>query len=207
MAHYHDERTETDRFYVLDIARKQTDDPISYMRDISYFDIEVWSGTKIVHESQPAVGKLLDKQIAQRLRGLSVRSVRPIGSKEDRWEPLAIALLHGELFILEGPWNAAFIAEMESAPGAFVDQLDAASLAYQSLVESVGNGSLCAEERLTKPRESERCLTESCNRPAFEPTGYCCDDCQRGEKHSPKCCNLFTDFFNRMMPTERGRRR
>ena len=67
--------------------------------------------------------------------------------------PLAIALLHGELFILEGAWNAPFIAEMESALGAFVDQLDAASLAYQSLVESVGTGATCAADRSFLPRE------------------------------------------------------
>lgn len=208
MASFRDERTESDRFYILDVERKQTDDPISFMRDVSLVDTQLWSGTKIVHESQPAVGKLLDKQIAQRLRGLSVRSVRPVGSKEDRWEPLAIALLHSELFILEGAWNAPFIAEMESAPGAFVDQLDAASLAYQSLVESVGTGATCAADRSTKPRESERCQTDGCNRPVFEPTGYCCDDCQRGDdKCSPVCCNEFTNWVNSRIPTERGRRR
>ncbi len=207
MASFRDERTESDSFYVLDVERKQTDDPISFMRDVSNIDTQLWSGTKIVHESQPAVGKLLDKQIAQRLRGLSVRSVRPIGSKEDRWEPLAIALLHSELFILEGAWNAPFFAEMESAPGAFVDQLDAASLAYQSLVESVGTGATCAADRSTLPRESERCQTEGCARPAFEATGYCCDHCERGEKCSPVCCNHFSNWFNAQMPTERGRRR
>ena len=202
MAHYHDERTESDRFYVLDVARKQTDDPISYMRDISIVDTEVWSGAKIVHESQPAVGKLLDKQIAQRLRGLSVRSVRPVGSKEDRWEPLAIALLHGELFILEGSWNAEFIAEMESAPGKYVDQLDGAALAYQFLVESVSNCATVAADRTMKPREAERCLTEGCNRPAFESTGYCCDNCQRGERCSPMCCHRFNEWFINRLPTE-----
>jgi len=207
LAHYHDERTESDRFFVLDIARKQTDDPISYMRDISVSDLLTWSGAKVVHESQPAVGKLLDKQIAQRLRGLSVRSVRPVGSKEDRWEPLAIALLHGELFILEGPWNAEFVDEMESAPGKFVDQLDAAALAYQSLVETTARGGFSvatAAERSTKPRESERCLTDGCDRPAFDSeTGFCCDNCRRGERCSPTCCNQWTNWFNARMPTEK----
>ncbi|MCF7960767.1 MAG: hypothetical protein K9M08_08485 [Pirellula sp.] len=206
LAHYHDERTESDRFYVLDVARKQTDDPISYMRDISVTDVMTWSGAKVVHESQPAVGKLLDKQIAQRLRGLSVRSVRPVGSKEDRWEPLAIALLHGELFILEGPWNAEFVDEMESAPGKFVDQLDAAALAYQSLVETTARGGFrvaTAAERSTKPRESERCLTDGCDRPAFDSeTGFCCDKCHSGERCSPECCNRYSDWFNSRMPTE-----
>ena len=210
IAHYHDERTEGDRFYVLDAARKQTDDPISYMRDISFSDVGVWSGAKIVHESQPAVGKILDKQIAKRLRGLSVRSVRPVGSKEDRWEPLAIALLHGELFILEGPWNAEFIDEMESAPSKYVDQLDAAALAYQSLVEITGRGATTAAARSTTPRESQRCLTNCCDRPAFESTGHCCDNCGRGDQCSPLCNNRWTDWFNRQMPTEhspRGTRR
>ncbi len=202
MAHYHDERTEGDQFYVLDVERKQTDDPISYMRDVSFADVGIWSGAKIVHESQPAVGKLLDKQIAQRLRGLSVRSVRPVGSKEDRWEPLAIALLHGELFILEGPWNAAFIDEMESAPGKFVDQLDAAALAYQYLVESVSNCTVVASDRSTKPRESERCLSDNCERPSFVESGHCCVSCASGEKCSPQCNSLWTDWFNRRMPTE-----
>ncbi len=54
---------------------------ISTMRDVSCGDVGVWSGAKSVHESQPAVGKLLDKHIAQRLRGLPVRSVRPVGCK------------------------------------------------------------------------------------------------------------------------------
>jgi phage terminase large subunit-like protein len=201
LAHYHDARSESDRFYVLDVARKQTDDPISYMRDISFRDASVWSGAKIVHESQPAVGKLLDKQIAQKLRGLSVRSARPVGSKEDRWEPLAIALLHGELFMLEGAWNSEFVDEMESAPGKFVDQLDAAALAYQALVEAIGKGATTSAARSTKPRESERCLTDGCDRPAFESTGHCCDNCQRGGKCTPMCNHKWTDWFNKRMPT------
>lgn len=208
LAHYRDERTESDQFYILDMARKQTDDPISFMRDISILDTEIWAGTKIVHESQPAVGKLLDKQIAQRLRGLSVRSIRPIGSKEDRWEPLAISLLHGELFMLEGPWNAEFVAEMESAPGKYVDQLDAAALSYQAMIGSgVGIAVAAEQRRRTTPRESERCKTVDCNRPAFEQTGYCCDDCQRGNKCSPQCCNSYSDWFVKQMPNERGSRR
>ena len=202
LAHYHDERTESDQFYVLDMERKQTDDPISFMRDVSFVDTGIWNGAKIVHESQPAVGKLLDRQIAQRLRGLSVRSVRPVGSKEDRWEPLAIALLHGELFILEGSWNAEFIAEMESAPGKFVDQLDAAALAYQALVESVSNCTVVAADRFTKPRESERCLSDGCERPSFVDSGHCCLSCANGEKCSPQCCSAWNDWYVKRMPAE-----
>ena len=198
MASSRDERTESEKFFVLNVARRQTDQPIDFMKDVSNIDTQLWSGTKIVHEQQPAVGKLLDKQIAQRLRGLSVRSVRPIGSKEDRWEPLAIALLHGELFILEGDWNAEFIAEMESAPGKFVDQLDAAALAYQSLVGSTSGGAVTAAERSHKPRERDRCLTVNCERKAFVESGHCCVSCANGEKCSPECNNLWTDWVNRM---------
>lgn len=203
LAHYHDDRTESDRFYVLDVARKQTDDPISYMRDIAFIDREIWSGSKTVHESQPAVGKLLDKQIAQRLRGLSVRSVRPVGSKEDRWEPLAIALLHGELFILEGPWNAEFIAEMECAPGKYVDQLDAASIAYQALCEqSESKGLVLAAQQTTKVRECERCSCGECPRPAFQPDGRCCHLCTAGEddRHTPQCHGKYNDWYIRHSP-------
>lgn len=211
MGSYCPEGASWDHFVILDVQRKQTRDPIGLILSANMMD-QFWGKVSVAIEMQPAAaGVLLDRQIRERLSDCcEIISVRPAGSKEFRFGPLAGAMGYGDISILGGPYVPEFISELDEYPGRYDDQADGAAMAYKSLVESVGNVACCAADRSTKPRDSERCKNELCNRPSFEATGYCCDNCQRGEKCSPICCNRWTDWFNRHSPTEyepRGIRR
>lgn len=88
--------------------------------------------------------------------------------------------------------------------GQDVDQADGSAMGHKALidVEKKGATVVTAAERSTRPTAQEICKTEFCNRPAFESTGYCCDNCQRGENCSPTCSNQWTDWSNRRGPTD-----
>ena len=74
------------------------------------------------------------------LAGHSVRSERPTGSKEIRADPFAAQAESGNVKIVRGDWNTAFLDELCSFPySRHDDQVDAASGAFNKLaVRSVG---------------------------------------------------------------------
>ncbi len=69
------------------------------------------------------------------LHGYNAKFSPESGSKEQRAGPLAAQCEAGNVYLLRGDWNDAFINEATSFPnGAFKDQIDAASRAYANLV-------------------------------------------------------------------------
>ncbi len=65
------------------------------------------------------------------LHGYKAWSSPETGSKEDRAKPLAAQAEGGNLYLVRGPWNDAFVNEAAGFPnGEFKDQIDAASRAY-----------------------------------------------------------------------------
>lgn len=73
------------------------------------------------------------------LAGYSVYADRVTGSKEARAEPLAAQAGAGNVRIVHGAWNAAFIDELCTFPhGTNDDQVDAASGAFNKLVDPHG---------------------------------------------------------------------
>ncbi len=69
------------------------------------------------------------------LHGYNVKFSPESGSKEQRAGPLAAQCEAGNVYLLRGDWNDAFINEAASFPnGAFKDQIDAASRAYANLI-------------------------------------------------------------------------
>lgn len=80
------------------------------------------------------------RAILAKLSGYPVRAdeVSGSGSKELRAEPLADAARGGLVKVVRGPWNAAFLTEMESFPrSGFKDQVDSTSSAYAKLSRGV----------------------------------------------------------------------
>jgi predicted phage terminase large subunit-like protein len=91
--------------------------------------------TRIVGEQEPGASGVDQAQAFVRLlAGFSV-SVKPSsGSKIVRADPLASQAKAGNVKLLKGPWNAAFLDELCQFPlGAHDDQVDAASLAFNAL--------------------------------------------------------------------------
>jgi predicted phage terminase large subunit-like protein len=124
-------------YYVVDVVRGQWSpgqrDPIicqtaerdrkAYAATVQWFEQEPGSGGK---ESAQAKVRLL--------AGFPVRIERVTGSKEVRAEPLAAQAEAGNVRLVRGPWNGAYLDELCSFPnGAFKDQVDATSGAFNKL--------------------------------------------------------------------------
>jgi predicted phage terminase large subunit-like protein len=68
------------------------------------------------------------------LAGFKVRADRVTGNKVDRAQPYAAQVQGGNVFLLPGEWNRAFLDEHETFPaGKFKDQVDAAAGAFSKL--------------------------------------------------------------------------
>ena len=80
-------------------------------------------------------GKAQVAHLAKLLHGYRFTHSPETGSKEDRARPLAAQAESGNVYLLRGPWNDAFIQEAMVFPqGEFKDQIDAASRGYSNLV-------------------------------------------------------------------------
>lgn len=80
-------------------------------------------------------GKRQAKSQITMLAGYVVRALPVSGDKETRAKPLSAQWEAGNVKILRGDWNDAFLKELENFPdGAHDDQVDAASDAFDDLV-------------------------------------------------------------------------
>ncbi len=80
-------------------------------------------------------GKSQKSAYIRLLQGYDVRFSPESGSKPDRAKPLAAQAEGGNVDIVRGPWNDAFLAEACVFPAStFKDQIDAASRAYARLI-------------------------------------------------------------------------
>jgi len=73
--------------------------------------------------------------LIKQLAGFAYTATPESGDKATRAEPLAAQAEAGNVVLVEGEWNQAFIEEAETFPrGKFKDQIDAASRAFAELV-------------------------------------------------------------------------
>jgi predicted phage terminase large subunit-like protein len=80
-------------------------------------------------------GKAQVQYLVKQLAGYAYTFSPESGDKETRAEPLASQAQAGNVFLLEGEWNTAFLDEVTTFPrGKFKDQVDAASRAFAELV-------------------------------------------------------------------------
>lgn len=86
-------------------------------------------------------GKSQKAYIAQQLDGWVVHFSPETGSKEDRARPLSAQAEAGNVALVRGAWNDAFLAEASMFPaGTYKDQIDAASRAHQYILRAGGSG-------------------------------------------------------------------
>ena len=79
-------------------------------------------------------GKSQAKTFIQALAGHTVKALPVTGSKEVRATPLASQAQAGNVKLLRGSWNEAFLIEAENFPeGKYKDQIDAAADAFDEL--------------------------------------------------------------------------
>jgi predicted phage terminase large subunit-like protein len=97
--------------------------------------------TSVFVEQEPGAGGKDSARMTVKMLagvGLSCKADLPTGDKEARAEPWAAAVENGFAMVLDDEWTEDFIREHKSFPtGEFVDQVDAASGAYNRLHLSI----------------------------------------------------------------------
>lgn len=96
-------------------------------------------------------GKDQIRNIAAALHGYNLHFSPESGSKPARAEMLAAQAQAGNLFLVRGAWNDAFVAEACVFPmGDFLDQVDACSRAYAQIIETKRLPTLGAASRVVR---------------------------------------------------------
>ncbi|WP_298958736.1 phage terminase large subunit [uncultured Methylobacterium sp.] len=79
-------------------------------------------------------GKAQAQYLVRRLAGYDARATPESGDKATRAQPVSAQAEAGNLHLVAGPWNDAFLDEAALFPnGAFLDQIDALSRAFSAL--------------------------------------------------------------------------
>lgn len=128
------------RFYVVDVVRGRwsTDQRETIIKQTAITDAGRFSNAVIWLEQEPgAGGKDSTRYTIQNLAGFTIKAERPTGDKAVRAEPFAAQAEAGNVTLIEGRWNAAYINELTSFPyGAHDDQVDASSGAFNKVALS-----------------------------------------------------------------------
>jgi len=91
-------------------------------------------------EQEPGSGgKESAEASVRRFKKFGAFADKVTGAKEIRAEPYAGAVQNGDVSLVAGAWNRAFLDEHEQFPvGTHDDQVDAASGAFNKLAEAIG---------------------------------------------------------------------
>lgn len=123
-------------FYVLDVARGQwaTDERNGRIVQVAEAD---GRGVGVRGPQDPgAAGKEAAISFARMLKGYNVHVHAVSGKKSLRADPFSAQVNAGNVRIVRGDWNSAFIEELRTFPlGKHDDQVDAASDAFIELVQ------------------------------------------------------------------------
>jgi predicted phage terminase large subunit-like protein len=106
------------------------------------------STTIRIPEDPGQAGKAQAETYVKALAGYDVKTVRPTGDKETRAKPSAVQCEAGNVYLVEGPWNEAFLDELCTFPGganddqvdAFADAVNELALGANGNLESVSTG-------------------------------------------------------------------
>lgn len=128
-------------FYIEDAVRGQWD---TATRDRTIKQTAAIDGVscKIKGEQEPGSGgKESAENFVRMLAGYPVSTEPSTNAKEIRADPFSSQVNAGNVRIVRGPWNKAFIEELRGFPhGKHDDQVDAASLAFNELNSMVPAG-------------------------------------------------------------------
>lgn len=125
-------------YYVVDVQRGQwsSAERNRIMVQTASIDNERANGKlSILTEQEPgSSGKESAEKTIELLAGYAAYAKSSTGSKEVRAQPLAAQCEAGNVKLMRGAWNAAYLDEMTSFPlGAHDDQVDASSGAFSSI--------------------------------------------------------------------------
>ncbi|PJI54723.1 terminase [Methylobacterium radiotolerans] len=145
------------RFYIADVVRvRETPGKVRQRLINTAGQDGAAVGIRIPKDAgQAGIAQVEDYVTA--LAGFIVSAVAPTGSKEVRAKPLSSQVEVGNVLLLRGPWNEAFLEELALFPaGSHDDQVDAAADAFNELAGVLPGEGLIAFYRRQMEVESPR---------------------------------------------------
>jgi predicted phage terminase large subunit-like protein len=125
-------------FYIEDIRRGQWDTATRDGHIKLTANLDGRPVSIIGEQEGGSGGKSAAEAFIKNLAGFIVTTERATGSKESRAEALSSQINAGNVKLVRGDWNVAFIEELRKFPnGKHDDQVDATSLAFNQLSKTV----------------------------------------------------------------------
>lgn len=137
-------RLKTGKFLISDVKRGQwgTDEREDIIKETAEVD-----GRKVhvyVEQEPGSGGKESAEATIRNLSGFVVMADRPTGDKVYRADPYSVQVNHGNVPLLRGDWNKAFIEEHRFFPfSTYKDQVDAAAGAFGKIASRRIAGPIC----------------------------------------------------------------
>lgn len=156
-------RMVNENYYIMDVKRGRWGE-LEVDTEISKCAKEDGYGVRVSLPQDPGqAGKVQAKRFIKLLKGFDVRTSIESGSKEVRATGLSAQAEGGNVYLVSGDWNEAFLNELCSFPMSKIkDQVDAASRAFGELLGVIGNNNESAPPEVVEPEEE--------NDEYFEPT-------------------------------------
>lgn len=108
-----------------------------------------------LNEDPGQAGKSQVSSLTRQLHGFNIKASKETGDKETRASPLSSQVQAGNVYLIAGKWNQAFLSEMENFPeGAKDDVVDAASAGYNKLLgrKRAGSWGRAQDDQDQQPR-------------------------------------------------------
>jgi predicted phage terminase large subunit-like protein len=126
------------RFYVEDVVRGQwpASERNKKMREIAELDRQTYGHVRHYIEQPPGLAKEATDAVIQAMNGYPVFAEPVKGDKIERAEPWAAQWQAGNVRLVSGAWNKAYLEEHRGFPSAkFDDQVDGSSGAHRKVTE------------------------------------------------------------------------
>ncbi|HUE17056.1 MAG TPA: hypothetical protein VMR25_22955 [Planctomycetaceae bacterium] len=129
-------------WYVVDVRRGQWGALAreNEIKAAAEHDAEHWATYAVWQEQEPGSGgKESAENTVRNLAGFAIHTERVTGEKVSRWQPWEAQLESGNVRLVRGNWNKAYIDEHCAAPnGKYKDQIDASAGAFMKLTKKRG---------------------------------------------------------------------
>lgn len=123
----------TKKFYIGDVVRARVDNPeplvVRIAKEVDGKTVEI-----DIPQDPGQAGKVQVRSIISALAGFMAYASPESGDKESRARPVATQAEIGNIILVAGPWNVAFLDEIETFPTGYKDQIDALSRAFARFV-------------------------------------------------------------------------
>lgn len=122
------------RVWIADVVRFREDPGDTERRIKAVAEMDSRRTSILIEQEPGSAGKSeIWGAKARLLFGFSVHAIRKTGPKEVYWKPLSSIASVGNVCLVRGAWNEAFIRELVALPGVHDDQADSASQALAFL--------------------------------------------------------------------------